>query len=136
MGEGPGLSGIGEPSGQSSKAEQDLRIKAIKSHLKPESRLFYFCHRRSSSLVGKYYNWRTTCGSKPQKVPKKLEEPHGEHVAEESHAETYPSGLAFAVESPKHRTLQAKAAVFSLGLKNPIGVLRRSPRMASCSQRK
>ncbi|RMC00274.1 hypothetical protein DUI87_22881 [Hirundo rustica rustica] len=30
------------------------------------------------------------CGSKPQEVPKKLEEPLGEHVAEESHAATQP----------------------------------------------
>ncbi|RMC13217.1 hypothetical protein DUI87_10751 [Hirundo rustica rustica] len=66
------------------------------------------------------------CGSKPQKVPKKLEEPLGEHVAEESHAETDLSVLAFTVESPTHRILQARPAVFSLGLKNPIGMLQRS----------
>ncbi|RMC09768.1 hypothetical protein DUI87_13555 [Hirundo rustica rustica] len=81
---------MGKPSGKvSSKAGQDLRIKAVKSHLKPESRLFYFCHRRSSSLVGKSYNWRARCGLKPQKVPKKLEEPLGEHVAGESHTEIW-----------------------------------------------
>ncbi|RMC00408.1 hypothetical protein DUI87_23016 [Hirundo rustica rustica] len=122
------------------QAEQDLRIKAVAPNLVPESRLCYFCHRQLSSFRGESYNWRATCGSKPQKVPKKLEEPLGEHVAEEFHAETDPSGLVFAVESPKHRILQARAAVFSLGLKNPIGVLQRSPpyskqlrRVTTCS---
>ncbi|RMB99758.1 hypothetical protein DUI87_23760 [Hirundo rustica rustica] len=80
-----------------------------------------------SSLVEKNHNWRLTCRLKPQKVPKKLEEPLGEHMAEESHAETDPSGFAFTVESPKHRNLQARAAVFSFGLKKTMGVLQRSP---------
>ncbi|RMC17316.1 hypothetical protein DUI87_05897 [Hirundo rustica rustica] len=79
----------------SNQAGQDSRIKAVISHPQPESRLFYFCHRRSSGLVGKYNNWRLMCESKPQKVPKKLEEPLGEHVAEESHAV-----LPFSKKSP------------------------------------
>ncbi|RMC08335.1 hypothetical protein DUI87_14576 [Hirundo rustica rustica] len=52
------------------------------------------------------------------------------HVGPEmqpTHAETDPSGLAFAVESLKHRTPQARAVVFSFGLRKPIVVLRRSP---------
>ncbi|RMC03483.1 hypothetical protein DUI87_20682 [Hirundo rustica rustica] len=63
------------------------------------------------SLVEKYNNWRLTCGLKPQEVPKNLEEPLGEHVAEESHAGFYKPGLQF---SP-------------LDLKNPLECCKEAP---------
>ncbi|RMC17981.1 hypothetical protein DUI87_04855 [Hirundo rustica rustica] len=96
-----------------------LENKAIFS-LPDKEQALSFCHRRSSSLVKKCHNWHLTCGSKQQKVPKKLEEPLEEHMAEESHAETDPSGLVFAVESPKHRIPQAGLLFSPLDLKNPL----------------
>ncbi|RMB99727.1 hypothetical protein DUI87_23729 [Hirundo rustica rustica] len=47
--------------------------------------------QRSSSLLKKSNIWHLTCSLKPQKVPKNLEEPLGEHVAEESHTATQPN---------------------------------------------